>query len=232
MSACCPTCGAPAPPPTQGPRNSAPAPRPGPRPLSFAVTDPAFVPKLSIRRECDVSTALARGLAEYLGQQTIEVSGRKLTVSTYSTWAEPEANAALPAIGVAPSTGTYERSISPITMIEQVDHDVRLVAFTEFEQEMQVELWASDPKERAYLSAMIEEALNPVDWMYGLRLVLPFYHGTTATYELKACQYLDNSDDSVNRYRKALFTVEATITVYRLLTLPDSRPALRLDVDS
>lgn len=231
MSACCPTCGAPAPPPVQPPRNTAPVPRPGARPAAFAVLDPNFKPELSLRRECDVSTALARGLAEYLGQQSIEIGGRKLIANTYSTWAEPEQNAALPAIGVAPAAGQYERSISPITLIERVDRDLRLVAFTEFEQEMQVELWASDPKERAYLSAMIEEALNPTDWMYGVRLVLPFYHGTTATFELKGCQYLDNADDSVNRYRKALFTVEATITVYRLLSLPDSRPVLRLDVD-
>lgn len=230
MSACCPTCGAPAPPPVQAPRNSAPVGRPGPRTSTIAVLEPDFRPQLTMRRECDVSTALARGLAEYLGQQSIEVGGRRLSVSAYSTWAEPEQNAALPAIGVAPSSGTYERSISPLTLIEQVDHDLRLVAFTEFEQQLNVELWASDPKERAYLGAMIEEALNPVDWMYGLRLVLPYYHGTTATYELKSCQYLDNSDDSVNRYRKALYVVEATITVYRLLSIPDAQPVLRLDV--
>lgn len=229
MGACCPTCGAPAPRPLQGPRNTMPL-RPGARPLTFAVLDPEYRTELTMTRETDVSTALARGLAEYLGQQSIEVGGRRLDLAAYSTWAEPEQNVSYPAIAVAPGAGRYDRSISPITLIEQVDDDLRLVAFTEYEQDLTLELWATDPRERTYLCAMIEEAMSPTEWMYGLRLVLPFYHSTTATYELKNCTYLDNAEDAMAKYRKAQFTVTATVTVYRLLSLPDSRPVFRLDV--
>lgn len=205
--------------------------RPGARPLAFPVLEPDFQTQLTMHRETDVATALARGLAEYLGQQSIEVGGRKLDLATYSTWAEPEQNVSYPALAVAPGEGRYDRSISPITLIEQVDHDLRLVAFTEYEQDLTLELWATDPRERTYLCAMVEEALSPVDWMYGLRLVLPFYHSTTATYELKGCRYLDSADDAIAKYRKAQFTVEATVTVYRLLSLPDSKPVFRMSVD-
>lgn len=229
MSACCPTCGAPAPRPTQGPRNSQPL-RPAARPASYAVLDPEEKPQLTLVRDTDVSTALARGLAEYLGQQRIEVGGRRLNLMAYSTWAEPEQAVSYPAIAVAPSSGTYDRSISPVTLIEQLDHDLRLVAFTELESELTLELWATDPRERTYLCAMIEEALSPTDWMYGLRLVLPFYHSAVATYELKTCQYMDNAEDAMAKYRKAQFTIEAVTTVYRVQSIPDSKPVFRLEV--
>lgn len=224
---CCTSCGAPAPNPIQGPPNTAPI-RPGPRPGSSLVRDPNFRPTLTPFRETDLHTALTRGLAEYLSQLSIEIGGRQLRLTTYSTWAEPEQNVAYPSAGVGAGRGEYDRSFTP-SVAASFD-SARLMAFSEFAQELNVELWASDPRERAYLVAMIEEGLNPVDWMYGMRLVLPHYHGTTATYELTASQYTDNAEDAMARYRKALFTIRGSVTAYRALTFPDAKPRLDLSV--
>jgi len=106
------------------------------------------------------------------------------------------------------------------------------MAYSEFSQELQIDLWATDPKERSYLMAMIEEALNPVDWMYGMRLVLPFYHNATATYELLTSQYVDSSDAAMAKYRRASIGVRANMTVYRMLTVPDTTLRLQLEVGS
>lgn len=228
MASCCPSCGAPAPNPIQGPRNSV-ALKPGARPLSSLVSDPNFRPVLTAFRETDVHTAMARGLAEYLSQQKIEIGGRLLRVTAFSTWAEPEQNVSYPAVGVGAGLGKYDRSFTP-NFIQSVGGDVRLFAYSEFSQELTVELWATDPKERSYLVAMIEESLNPVDWMYGMRLLLPFYHGATATYELTNSQYSDSSDDAVKKYRKATFTLTGNIEALRALSLPLSQPRARVDV--
>lgn len=227
-SACCPSCGAPAPNPVQGPRNTV-AVKPAARGQTTLVRDPDFRPQLTGVRETDVHTAMARGLAEYLGQQQIEIGGRLLRLTTFSTWAEPEQNVSYPAAGVGAGTGKYDRSFSP-NLITTVAGDVRLFAYSEFAQEITVELWATDPKERSYLVAMIEEALNPVDWMYGMRLHLPFYHGATATYELTNSQYSDSSDDAAKKYRKATFTISGNIEAIRVLSLPLSQPRARVDV--
>ena len=77
---------------------------------------------------------------------------------------------------------------------------------------------------------MIEEALNPVDWMYGMRLVLPFYHNTLATYELLTSEYVDSADDAMAKYRRAQFTVRANMTTYRLQRVPGA--SVRLDFDT
>lgn len=224
---CCPSCGAPAPNPIQGAPNTVPL-RPGARPGTTLVRDPNYQPELTLYRETDLHTALARGLAEYLSQLFIEIGGRQLRLTTFSTWAEPEQNVNYPAAGVGAGRGEYDRSFTP--SVAASFNDARLMAFSEFAQELNVELWANDPKERAYLVAMVEEALNPVDWMYGMRLVLPHYHGTTATYELTSSQYLDNAEDALARYRKATFSVRGNVPALRTLKFPNARPSARVSV--
>lgn len=227
MPACCPTCGAPAPAPTAAARNSVQL-KPGPRPISSLIVDPNMGPTLTEVRETDTHTAMARGLAEYLGQQSVEVGGRKLQLTTYTTWAEPENQVSYPAAAIGATEGIYDRSLIP-SVVQTLNKDTRLVAFTEFSQNLTIELWATDPRERSYLTAMIEEALNPVEWMYGFRLLLPFYHGSTAVYEMLSSQYIDSSDDAMAKYRRSQFTVKGTITAYRTLRFPSAQPAVRLD---
>lgn len=228
MSVCCPTCGAPAPAPIQPTRNSVQL-KPGARPATVLVRDPSTAPQLTGYRETDAHTALARGLAEYLGQQSIEIGGRKLQLTTYTTWAEPEDQVRYPALVVGGETGIYSRGFTP-SLQTTIQNDVRLMAVTEFEQDLNLEIWATDPKERAYLGTMVEEALNPVDWMYGMRLLLPFYHGAPATYQLMSSQYVDSSDDAMAKYRRVQFTVRGNVTVYRLLDFPAAHPRSQVDV--
>lgn len=230
MSVCCPTCGAPAPSPTQPPRNSVQL-KPGARSVSSLVQVPNEPLRLTSTRECDAHTAMARGLAEYLGQQVIEIGGRKLQLTTYTTWAEPEDAVRYPAAAVGASVGTYDRGFTPDFQVTLAG-DARLFAYSEFNQELQIDLWATDPKERSYLMALIEESLNPVDWMYGMRLRLPFYHNTTATYELLTSQYNDSSDEAMAKYRRALITVRSNMTVYRMLKFPDATPRADLQFTS
>ncbi len=227
MSVCCPTCGAPAPSPIQPPRNSVQL-KPGARPVSSLVSEPDYDLKLTAYRETDAHTAMARGLAEYLGQQVIEVGGRKLQLTTFTTWAEPEDTIRYPAAAIVAESGVYDRSFTP-TYIETIREKERLIAYSEFAQDLMVEVWATDPKERSYLTAMVEEALNPVDWMYGMRLLLPFYHNTVATYELMSSQFLDSSEDALAKYRRVQFTVRGNMTVYRMLSFPDAQ--VQLDVE-
>lgn len=229
MSVCCPTCGAPAPNPTQPVRNSVQL-KPGARPLASLVRDPTAVPLLTGYRETDAHTAMARGLAEYLAQQVIEVGGRRLQLTTYTTWAEPEDAIRYPAAAIGGAAGAYDRGFTP-GLVQTVDKKTRLLAFSEFAQELTIDVWATDPKERSYLTAMVEESLNPVDWMYGMRLVLPFYHGAVATYELLTSQYVDSSEDAMAKYRRVQFTLNGNLTAYRLLDFPDANMRLRLDVD-
>ncbi len=232
MSACCPSCGAPAPNPIQGPLNSVQT-GPAARVPSTLVRVPDYEPELTPFRECDLHTAMARGLAEYLGQQFIDVGGRPLRLTTYTTWAEPEQQAVYPAAVVGASEGKYERGFTPYVLkkfASSKPFKTTLMAFGEFSQTLNVEVWCTDPRERAYVTALVEESLNPVDWMYGFRLTLPFYHGVTATYELTSSRFEDTADDSMKRWRRVVFTITGNISALRLLAFPESEPRAALDV--
>jgi hypothetical protein len=213
----------------QGPRNSV-ALKPGPRPQTILVPDRDYVPTITAYRETDAHTAIARGIAEYLGQQSVEIGGRRLQLKTYSQWAEPEDNVSYPALAVGAGQGQYVRGFTPDGFLHFEQEGYQLQAVTEFTQTLTLELWATDPRERTYLTAMVEESLNPHDWMYGLRLALPFYHGTTATYELVSTTYMDSAEDAVAKFRKVQFSVESSITVYRLTYLPTTHD-IRLALD-
>lgn len=169
-------------------------------------------------RETDVRTALTRGLVEYLETLSIDwVGGRRSRfISVLQVWAEPEAVAAWPsAVVYAEGPGQYEDAVlSPKTIAVPNSNRV-LREISEVKLDITVEVWASDPVERMALSAMLEDAFNPHEWMTGLRLRLPHYHNSHATYEVTAMSYEDSSDGAQKRWRKAIFNLTGNLTQLR-----------------
>lgn len=193
---------------------------------------------VSARHVGDTRTALCRGLAEYLldNIQAEAEGGRKLRLKhVFSTWAEPEDEATYPsAIVYAPGSATYDASrFSPGVEARQrvpAPDNRYTVVLAEMVLDLTVELWTTDPSERAELVAAIEQGLNPLDNMYGLTLELPWYYNLRATYALQSMQYLDSEEESMRRYRRAVFTVTGQMPVVRLATIPGAKPRLDLQV--
>jgi hypothetical protein len=151
------------------------------------------------------------------------------------TWGEPEEVAEYPAATVfSIGAGAYDPSKlsphpDPALRIGPPDGRY-LLATSEFSIQLTVELWTTDPKERSALVAALEDALSPVEWMYGLRLALPHYFGAHATYEPLSSTYMDDAGRSMQRYRLAMFVVQANIAVMRLKSLPSTVAKARVEV--
>jgi len=180
----------------------------------------------------DSRTALCRGMAEYLFD-TIQVDaegGRRIRLKkVLSTWAEPEDEASYPAaIIAAPGSATYDASrFTPGIQAEQrvpAPDGRYAVTLAEMILDLSIELWTTDPTERAELVAAIEQGLNPLDTQYGLTLELPWFYNLRAVYELKSMQYLDTEEDAMRRYRRAAFTVTGQMPVIRLAAYPGAKP--------
>ena len=190
------------------------------------VSDPRNPEMITWARETDVRTALTRGLKEYLEQLSITDlnAGRATRLEVEQTWSEPEIFAEYPAVAIyAVGPGVYDaRDFTPKTVHllgAHEDRSIRLVS--EFSQSMVVDCWCTDPEERVAVVAMLEDMLNPVDWMTGLRLELPHYHNLRATYELQDMEYLDDEVSAQVRRRRAMLTVAANVTqVRRVGVLP------------
>lgn len=200
--------------------------------MTRLVTDSDDVEELTNVRTTDTRTALARGLVEYLAQLSYIAEGGRMGafVNAQLCWAEPETPATFPAltvIGLAP--GSY--SDSDFSPRVHKCAGFALQEMSALEQEFLVTVWAKDPMQRMALATLIEDASDPVDWMSGFRLELPFYFGARATYLVKNVQYMDGGQDAQRRWRLAIFGVTASVPKYRPIgTPPTLIPEVALDV--
>lgn len=177
-----------------------------------AITEAGDREKLSTYCEEDVRTAIARGLREYLEQLSIDWKGRPLRfVEVMQTWADNEQPTKFPsAVLVASEQLAYDRSnLSPQVVRAASGEGLRFVC--EGVQQFRLVIWANDKVERAGLVAMVESAMTPTTWMYGLRLELPFYFNARARYEPLGVAYDDASDSAQKRWRIATMTITGVL---------------------
>jgi hypothetical protein len=197
------------------------------------IVSPKDQEALTNARITDVRTAVTRGLREYVEQLAINADGgREIRFAkVFEAYADAEVPATYPAaIVFASQPGTYDyKGFTPRTFDLPSGITVRSIA--EFVQPIDLEVWSNDPRERTALVSMLEQALSPVDWMYGLRLELPHYFNARATYELTNMAYLDVGDDPQRRWRKASFSIIATCTQFKSLDARLPRLSVRVCVD-
>lgn len=188
-------------------------------------------------RQCDSRTAVARGLAQYLASLQIGWrAGRPLRFQqAVEVWSSPASFSKYPSAAVMiPSDVEYDAS----SFVPKLDPALKtpdgqyVVKTSEAVCSVSLEIWATDEEERDGLSAMLEDALAPLDWMYGFLLDLPFYFGARAKYAPASVQYLDSDEDAVRRFRRAVHTLKARVPVLRLASYQPGRLRTRVDVDT
>ncbi len=175
---------------------------------------------LTSHRETDTRTATTRGMREYLEQLGLFWAGRTLRFArVVEAWAEPEQSAAYPmAIVHAVGDAHPDREQARLTpRVTQLGDGVAVAVVSEFASQITVEAWATDPVERAGLSAMLEDAFAPVEWMSGFRLELPHYHGARSTWEVTGTRYVDTADDAQRRLRRVQFDLAVTVPQIRVV---------------
>lgn len=185
------------------------------------------------RRETDARTAILRGLSEYLSQLTyVAEGGREISFkNVFDSWAEPEDEAVYPSAVVrSDAEGKYDDSSLSITVNSKIRvPDGRFVVSPcEYVLDIMIIMWATDPIERSDIFQMVEDAMNPVDYMYGFKLELPFYFNARAQYELMSGTYDDAPDSALQRYRRGSMSVRANVPVVRLVELPGAKPKARI----
>lgn len=183
------------------------------------ILNPGDRQKITFRRTVDAHTALSRALAEYLGSKSIVWEGGRLVRfnKVQHTWAAPEDEADYPVL-VINELGDAEYDGAGLTpILAECDDDterwVRQVS--ELAQKFEVQIWTTDPEERMALTAMLEDAFEPAEFMTGCRLELPYYFGARATYEKTNIGYRDSGITALRGQRVTYFTVNANVPQYR-----------------
>jgi hypothetical protein len=211
--------------PTGPPEDGAP-PLPDIGGPSYLLTDPETQVQLTGTRQADAMTAIKRGLAEYLAGRSIEVAGREVRLNkSLWEWADTEDDPQYPSAWT--SQGAQPASYANQAMTPAVHAtlpDGRYIGIaSDLQVQLVTEIWCNDPAQRTALMAMVEDALQPVDWMYGARVVLPHYHSVSARYALMAPLYEDDAVSAMRRYRVVKVFIVAEMPVVRVLGVPKAR---------
>jgi len=175
---------------------------------------------LSYVRTTDARTALARGLQEYLQTLQIIWEGGRLVAfrDVKVAWASVEDPTVYPSavlVGAEPATYEANSFVPQLVRVQEGENSRYIRQASEMMQSFQLILWTTDPVERMALTAMVEDALSPAEFMYGLRLELPYYWNVRATYSPLSVIYDDNAADAQRRWRRAVITVTGHIPQMR-----------------
>lgn len=189
---------------------------------------------LTNREETDAIGAMRRGLAEYLATVSKDVAGARVQLhDVFEEWATSEDdNVRYPSAAVLLANGNviYDaHSLSP-TINGQLPDGRTVVKVSEAATDFVVEVHCSTPGERLAMAMLLEEALNPVDWMYGFRLDLPHYFGQRATFALASADLNDDETSARHGLRALRARLSGQVSVVRPRRLAPASPQLKLDV--
>lgn len=184
----------------------------------------------------DTKTAITRSLADYIASLELptQMEGRtQRFTKIFDVWAEPETVASFPSAVVYPVGDiTYDPMNMSTTVLEIAPH-VGIRRGSAAQMQVSVEIWTNDPEERILLSLALENAFNPVDWMAGFLLTVPYYFNARAQFCLKSNMYEDDGESAQKRWRKATFTLDAEIEqIVPVGRFPYLIPQLRSEVAS
>ena len=214
-------------------------PSPGLTRLITSAAEPRA--QYTVNRECDAVTAVKRGLKEYLEQVYLDVLGVRVRFQkVVEVWAESDEVARYPGAAVmAYDDADYEAgSMTPrldITAVVQrpddpSDERTYLVKYSEATVPLVVEVHTTSPEERVGVAMLLEDALNPVDWMFGFKLQLPHYFNQIAVFEPVRTQILDTEDAARRRFRPGSVFLSAQVSVLRARSLPTLQPRATVEV--
>jgi len=199
-------------------------------------------PKLTGIRKCDAVTALKRGLKEYLEQIYLDVEGVRVRFEqVFESWAEPETASVFPSAAImAVDEAVFDYSaftpvLDPTRIVALNDgpNNTRayLVKYAEVTVRLAVETYCSSPAERSHVLMMLEDALNPVDWMYGFKLDVPHYFNQRVVYEPMTAQMVDSSGEAGRRWRPGTVFLSGQISLMRVRSLPGLQPRVDIVVE-
>lgn len=188
------------------------------------------------REETDAVGAMRRGLKEYLEQISKNVAGAVVRLEeVFEEWATSEdVGTRYPAAAVLMADGRVvydDHNLSPQVHDDDALPDGRaIVKVSEASTEFDIEIHCDEPGQRTGVMMLLEEALNPVDWMYGFQLELPHYFGQRAVFGLLSAELPDDATSARHGLRLVRARLAATISVVRPRKFPSAQIKTQLSV--
>lgn len=186
----------------------------------------------------DARGAILLGLQEYVQDLKVTATqgGRKVAFArVLKDWPEREQDYTPPmAVVYSEDEGEYDpvgsKPLTPTLDPAGLRTGEFLLHSADFS--LSLGLWGrcTESAERIQLMKAVEDALNPVDWMHGCRLVLPHYGSVTADFQVVSNRTVDSADESGARNRTFEFRLVGRVSVIHLRKYVKGRAAANVEI--
>lgn len=197
-------------------------------------------PPLSI----DGRTAALRVLRQYVTELTFYRAGDKgsppvpfkiLPANFHIEWPDGAQDMVTPSIVVRESPNATYNAIGLASYVEEETADAYqkgtvLQWQSEYNENINLEIWASSKAERRAILAGLETAFVPTEQMYGIRFQMPEYFDELVCFSLNKRRIIDDAGSGRNR-RLAQLEVEMRFTVVALVNYVPLQPTIVVNTD-
>ena len=185
---------------------------------------PALPPPAFDAREWAVG-ALASWISVLRFLRTGNVGGpaipfRIQKARVHTDWPDGVEDMKFPSIVFVPKPGSYVRGLGGGNVMDDTQNiyapKTVVLSMGEYTEQITVEAWSSKKSERRAITAAIETAMMMNETTMALRLRLPDYFDSTATFSLEEQERVDDQDVARNR-RRCRYPIQLTVPVLRLV---------------
>jgi hypothetical protein len=151
-------------------------------------------------------------------------------------WPDDPENVHFPAIAFLSEDRADYDSIGLTSYVEEASRDVYqkdtiIIWLSEYVENFVIEIWTDTKAERRSILAGLEQAMVPLQQMYGIRFRMPDYFDQLVCFALQDREVVED-DMAVRNRRKARLRVEMRFNVVALVNAADFEPSVRIDVDA
>lgn len=114
----------------------------------------------------------------------------------------------------------------------QKEHPGELLTWmSEYKETFSIDIWCETKQQRRSVILGLEQSLSPLEYMAGIRFVMPDYYGQLVCFSLQNREIIDDDMASVLR-RKARLMVEMRFNVCAAYPVNPLEPVVDLQVDA
>lgn len=114
----------------------------------------------------------------------------------------------------------------------QKEHPGMLLTWlSNYKETFSIDIWCETRQERRSIILGLEQSLSPLEYMAGIRFVMPDYYGQLVTFSLQNREIIDDDQATVQR-RKARLLVEMNFHVCAVYPVNQMEPVVDIQVDT
>ena len=197
----------------------------------------------------DGRTAALRILREYFSELTFYRSGGKDELGEpkepiafqipvrdiHIEWPDNESDLRAPSLAfLSMGPGDYE-AIGMTSYVDerwQEEHPGHLLTWqSNYKETFSIDIWCETKQQRRAVILGLEQSLSPLEYMAGIRFVMPDYYGQLVTFSLQSREIVDD-EMATDLRRKARLMVEMNFHVCAEYPVNEMEPVVDVQVDA